>query len=107
VMEVKSMGEKWAEVTKRIEEGQKGQHPYPDPFVPVKEDVVKTPYFEPGEWPPPVVTVETASINIGEFEIVGWVEEKERNGMPLEEQEKLLLKLYRTGRILPERLDGE
>jgi hypothetical protein len=43
VMEVKSMGEKWAEVTKRIEEGQKRQHPYPDPFVPVKEDVVNRP----------------------------------------------------------------
>ena len=31
----------------------------------------------------------------GEFEIVGWIEEKERHGMMLEASERLLLKIYR------------
>ena len=31
----------------------------------------------------------------GEFEVIGWIEEKERKGMLLEESDKLLLRIYR------------
>ena len=31
----------------------------------------------------------------GEFEVVGWIEEKERNGLRIDPAEKLLLKTYR------------